>query len=194
MSLGEVVDGDVVLSVYGRLADAFWRRIPVYFPHVRLDTFVIMPNHIHGIIWIVEDVGGRGKTASRNGRGEATSQLSGDTNPSSGSNGWGIQDHAMVASPLRMPDAAPPPPRLSRRRRSRPNGVQSGSLGAIIGNFKSVVTRRVNRLRGTPGAPFWQRNYYEHIIRDDRSLRAIRRYIRDNPLCWERDRLNPSTS
>jgi len=67
-------------------------------------------------------------------------------------------------------------------------------LGAIIGNFKSVVTRRVNRLRGTPGAPFWQRNYYEHIIRDDRSLRAIRRYIRDNPLCWERDRLNPSTS
>ena len=66
-----------------------------------------------------------------------------------------------------------------------------GSLGAIVGNFKSVTTRRINRTRKTPGAPVWQRNYYERIIRNQRELDAVRRYIRDNPAQWENDGENP---
>jgi REP element-mobilizing transposase RayT len=61
-------------------------------------------------------------------------------------------------------------------------------LGAIVGNFKSVAARRINHVRKTPGAPLWQRNYYEHIIRNERALNAIRRYIEHNPARWERDR------
>ena len=56
--------------------------------------------------------------------------------------------------------------------------------------IKSAVTKRINILRDTPGAPVWQRNYWEHIIRTERALQAIRRYIRDNPLRWDMDRYN----
>ena len=62
-----------------------------------------------------------------------------------------------------------------------PSGPSKRSLGAFVGGFKSAVTTRINQLRGTPGVPVWQRNYYEHIIRDEESLNRIREYIADNP-------------
>ena len=52
---GEVVDGVMRLNVYGRVVDACWQAIPDHFPHVMLDVYVIMPNHVHGIIAIVDD-------------------------------------------------------------------------------------------------------------------------------------------
>jgi putative transposase len=58
--------------------------------------------------------------------------------------------------------------------------------------FKSAVTKRINAQRGTPGAPVWQRNYYEHIVRGEKSLNRIRQYILDNPLRWAYDRNNPA--
>ena len=137
---GRVVDGDTVLNECGRIVWECWREIPDHFPHVALDAFVAMPNHVHGIIWIVDDVG------------------------------------ATHASPL--PDDGP-------------RGPTSGSLGAVVGSFKSAVTRRINARRGTPGAPVWQRNYYEHIIRNEGALHAIRRYIIENPVRWRLDRYNP---
>src|SRR6266496_138913 len=51
------------------------------------------------------------------------------------------------------------------------------SLGSVVGSFKSAATKRINELRGTPGEPVWQRNYYKHIIRDERELDHIREYI-----------------
>jgi REP element-mobilizing transposase RayT len=56
-----------------------------------------------------------------------------------------------------------------------------------VGSFKSATTRRVNRVRGTPRAPFWQRGYYEHVIRDEGDLEKIRTYVAQNPLSWELD-------
>jgi len=67
-------------------------------------------------------------------------------------------------------------------------------LGVIVGNFKSVTARRINRLRRTPGAPVWQRNYYEHVVRDDREMNAIRHYIADNPARWVWDSYNPKAA
>jgi hypothetical protein len=69
--------------------------------------------------------------------------------------------------------------------------VQSRSLGAIIRSIKSQTTRRINQARGTPGAPAWQRNYYEHIIRDQEALNRIRDYIVANPCRWDQDLQNP---
>ena len=69
----------------------------------------------------------------------------------------------------------------------RPIGTLSGSLGAVIQNFKSTSSRRVNALRQTLGASIWQRNYYEHIIRDEKDLNRIREYIAHNPLKWALD-------
>ncbi|MFC1493789.1 transposase [Thermodesulfobacteriota bacterium] len=62
-----------------------------------------------------------------------------------------------------------------------------GTLSSFVNGFKSAVTTRINTLRNMPGEPVWQRSFYDHIIRNKRSLNAIREYIQDNPLNWERD-------
>jgi len=57
-----------------------------------------------------------------------------------------------------------------------------------------VSTKQVNQLRGTPGVPLWQSNYYEHIVASERALRAIRQYIVDNPIRWHLGRYNPAAT
>lgn len=69
--------------------------------------------------------------------------------------------------------------------------LQSNTIGAIMGQFKSIVTKRINKIRDNPGGPVWQRNYYEHVIRSDEELNSIRQYITENPLKWELDEENP---
>ncbi len=160
-SLGQIEDRIVILSEYGQLVEGCWRNLPRHFPHVELDAFVVMPNHVHGVIWIVDrDGDGRGE----DGRGEAFAHRSRRTLRCSPAN----------ASPLQ-------PPR----------GTRSGSLGAIVQNLKSVTSRKINRMRATPGLPVWQRNYYERVIRDDDELQRIREYIRENPARWEEDENHP---
>lgn len=66
----------------------------------------------------------------------------------------------------------------------------SGSLSAIIRGFKSAVTNRLHRISESSGKAIWQRNFYEHVIRDETSLNRIREYIISNPLSWELDREN----
>ncbi len=155
---GEVVDGQMRLNAWGQIVEQCWREIPIHFPHVALDAFVVMPNHIHGII-VIGDVGAT-----------HASPL-----------------HQTSASPLQPTSPSPLPPSHP----VHPTGPSQGSVGAIVGSFKSVTTRRINALRGTPGAPVWQRNYYEHIIRNEPSLQRIREYIAMNPLRWHLDRENP---
>jgi len=76
-----------------------------------------------------------------------------------------------------------------------PTGNQPGpkpkSVGAFVAGFKSTVTQRINSIRQTPRVPVWQRNYYEHIIRDENDLRKIQKYIQDNPCNWLNDEDNP---
>jgi REP element-mobilizing transposase RayT len=65
-------------------------------------------------------------------------------------------------------------------------------LGRLIGAFKTVSTKQINVIRNTPGIPVWQRNYYERIVRNEKALTNIRRYIVDNPLQWAFDAENPA--
>jgi REP element-mobilizing transposase RayT len=147
---GEIVDAgaicQVALNPWGEIAHAEWFQTAMVRPYVMLreDEFVVMPNHVHGIIWIVDD----------DCRGTAA---------------------------LRPYNYDTPPP----------VNVIPGSLGAIVRAYKSAVTKRINTMRGTPGVPVWQRNYYEHIIRNDRELERIRQYILDNPALWVEDWENP---
>ena len=64
-------------------------------------------------------------------------------------------------------------------------------LPKIIGRFKTLSAKQINQIRQTPGIPVWQRNYYEHIIRNDDELNRIREYIYDNPSKWTTDGENP---
>lgn len=137
------------------VAENAWRHIPSHphAQHITLDEWVVMPNHLHGIL-IINEPGFRGEAD----RDDALTPIA-------------ISDRS--ASPLR-----------------RPNGPEPGSIGAVVGNYKSLVTRRINNLRRTPGARVWQRGYWDRIIWDERGLNAVRRYIRNNPVRWAEDREN----
>ena len=150
---GDVVDGEMVLNTWGRVVEYHWQRLPHHFNHIRLDVFQIMPNHLHGIIFIMELVGAKHSVE----------------------NTLKIQEKSIEnASPL------------------RPHGTHPGSLGAIMQNYQLITTRKINRIRKTPGKKLWQRNYWEHIIRDEHDLNRIREYIMNNPLQWELDDENPN--
>jgi len=146
---GRMADGAVLLNAFGDPAVHEWLRTTAVRHNVSLDAFVLMPNHLHGIIIITNE--------------------NGDT------------------PAVRSGDAAGRPYMPNRAR-----GPSPGSIGAIIGQFKAATTNRINVLRGTPGAPVWQRNYYDHIIRDEGELNEIRQYIAGNPATWETDENNPS--
>lgn len=66
------------------------------------------------------------------------------------------------------------------------------SLSSLIAGFKSATTKKINIIRDTPKTPVWQRNYYDHIIRNDQSLERIREYVQNNHLSWENDQLHPN--
>jgi putative transposase len=69
----------------------------------------------------------------------------------------------------------------------QPKGTKPKSLSAIIQNFKSISTRRVNQLLRTLGHSLWQHGFYDRIVRNEKELNRIRCYIEDNPLKWELD-------
>ena len=69
-----------------------------------------------------------------------------------------------------------------------------GSVATIIRSAKAASSRRINLLRGTPGAPVWQRGYFEHVIRSPLEFDRLRAYIETNPLRWELDRENPENT
>jgi REP element-mobilizing transposase RayT len=75
--------------------------------------------------------------------------------------------------------------RVAPTETARPSGLMPRSIGAIVGQFKSQVTKRLNSTTGKE--PIWQRNYYEHIIRDEDDLNRIREYIEYNPARWSED-------
>jgi REP element-mobilizing transposase RayT len=172
---GDVVDDAVRLNACGEIVKAVWLAIPRHFDVV-LDVFVVMPNHFHAIVHILEagaahdrgprDVGGAG-----HGRGEASP-------PSLDRHRFGGD-----ALPLQRDD-----------RGAMTHGTAPRSLGAILQNFKSVSARKINQANRASPCPVWQRNYYEHIIRDDRALNATRKYIEDNPAQWALDRDNPANA
>jgi len=58
----------------------------------------------------------------------------------------------------------------------------------IVGRYKMLVAKEINKTRKSPSVPLWHRNYYEHIIRNEKSLHNIREYIKHNPIKWEQDR------
>lgn len=68
---------------------------------------------------------------------------------------------------------------------------KSGSLGSIVAGFKSAATKRINDLRDNPGCPVWQRNFYDRVIRSEKEMANIRRYIVDNPAKWDQDENKP---
>ena len=146
---GKIVERKMRLNESGEIADLCWQRLGRRYPHVGLDEWIVMPNHLHGIMVIVDDRrGDSGIAPAKRGA-----------------------DHG--------------------RGGSRTASTKRKPLGRLIGAFKTVSTRRISEIRSTTGAPVWQRNYYEHIIRNQDEFNKIREYIATNPLRWMSDPENP---
>jgi REP element-mobilizing transposase RayT len=169
---GEVLDGVMRLNDAGRMVVTEWERLPERFPNVVLDAFVVMPNHVHGIIVITDAIPvGAGLVPAQNKR--ATTRVA----PTVGDDRVTTRVAPTVGDDRATTRVAP-------------------TVGEIIGAYKSVTTVVYTRGVKQFGWPafrtrLWQRNYYEHIIRDDESLNRIREYITNNPMQWELDRENP---
>lgn len=137
------IDADTMYpNAAGEMTLAVWHSLPERFPCVALDAFVVMPNHVHGLIVIAEN-----------------------------------------ATP--MPEHA--------------EGMTApcASLGAVVGAWKSLTTQGYLRGIHDCGWPcfdnrLWQRNYWEHIVRDDAEMQRLRRYILTNPSHWQEDQLHPA--
>lgn len=148
---GEVVNGEMVLSKFGLVAKQQWEKLPNRFPNTELGAFMIMPNHMHGIVLITD---GRGTAENPN-------DLNGE-------------------SSRRAP---------TQERFQKP---VKGSIPTIIRSYKSAVSYRINLMRGTDGVPLWQRNFYEHVVRNEQDLQNKTDYINANPLLWDEDDENPA--
>ena len=134
-TLGEIRNSQIYLSEPGLMVQTIWNELPLHYPGVEVDAFVVMPDHFHGIIVLMPD------------------NISG----------------AIPKKPMTLPD--------------------------VVQRFKSLTTAKyrhgVANLGWTPfPKKFWQRNYHEHIIRDEESCKKIREYILNNPIAWEDEPLH----
>jgi REP element-mobilizing transposase RayT len=155
---GEIIDGEMRLNEYGKIVQNWWNEIPIHFPTVELGVFAIMPNHVHGIIFI-----------NTERRGEVVWP---HDNPNNN-----IQD-AYVDETFNQGGETPP--------------LRKPTLGQIVAYFKYQSTKEMNRNETDQAiTKFWQRNYYEHIIRDERYLQNKTDYIEANPTLWGDDDDNP---
>ena len=138
--LGNINDGTINFSPIGKIPHQFFFEIPKHFKDVELDEFIIMPNHVHGIIVINSYVG------------------------------------VQIFEPL--------------RKQNQFQHTIPSSIGSIIRTYKSAVTHwcKENSYEHFK----WQRNFYEHIIRDENDLNQTREYIINNPLKWALDEEHPN--
>jgi putative transposase len=150
MLLGSIVDGNVKLNDTGVLVHNCWNQLSNKYPDVDLDTFIIMPDHLHGIVFI----------------------------------------HDKNHDTINVVGARSPRP-YNGSLKSHKSTKSQPTLGKIIAYFKYQTTKHINQIQNTPGIKFWQRNYYEHIIRNENELICIRKYIIQNPSEWDLDENNP---
>ena len=145
---GEIVGKEMRLNKAGKMMCGIWEALPQRFPTIEIDMFVVMPNHLHGIVVI---------------KNRATTRV----------------------APTELMDGGVDAPITDRF-----------ALGDVIGAYKSLTT--VEYARGVKQMKWslfhrrlWQRNYYEHVVRHDESLKQLQQYILDNPAQWTFDKENP---
>jgi len=142
---GQIVDNKMILNEFGKIAYEEWLKTSISRPAIELHEFIIMPNHLHGIIVIANQ----------------------NWNFTTCTGPW--QQCTQTMEQFGKPT--------------------SNTIPTIIRGYKATVTKQINVLRSRPTYPVWQRNYYEHIIRNEESYQTIREYVWNNPFKWYEDTL-----
>ena len=165
---GEIADGVMILNEFGQIAHEEWHKTALIRGEIDLDEFVIMPNHFHGIIWIMDGRGTARRAPTTTRRAPTTPPAPATPRAPTSALGESSADFTPTHEQFGKPIV--------------------GSIPTIVRAFKSAVSRRINLSRCTPGNPVWQRNYWEHIVRDEKDLYNAQAYILNNPIQWENDR------
>lgn len=166
---GTVVDRQVVLNDFGKVADACWLQIPNHFPHARLHEYVVMPNHVHGIIEIVQH--------------PATM---GDNEPVNITTYKANAFRQMIPKSI---SAIVKGYKIGVTKWFREHGAARAGLGDARIGAENFLPQQSNDHHPMT---VWQRNFYEHIIRNDADYLRIAEYICNNPQNWKDDTLHPS--
>ncbi len=175
---GYIENDAMILNEFGEIVREEWLLSADIRSEIELGDYVIMPNHLHGIVWIIanedRDVGA--------------------TNPVGATGRSPLRTYASAQIPIQATHSVRATGRSPVRTRASapiPTGPPPKSIGAFVAGFKSAATKRINQIRQTPGVPVWQRNYYEHVIRNEADYQRIADYIDQNPQRWAMDSLNP---
>ncbi|MDP9368708.1 MAG: transposase [Chloroflexota bacterium] len=166
---GHVVDDEVLLSPFGKIVAEEWLCSAEIRPEIVLVDVVVMPNHLHGLVTILDPTG---------------LPLNADVHPVGAHGRAPVSTHTSLL-PITPSQRTTSASGTALHRRPR-------SLGSFVAGFKSSSTTRLNALRGTTGAPVWQRGYHDHLIRTDDAFDRIRAYIAANPARWHQDEENPA--
>ncbi len=164
-----------------------WNELPSHYPHIHLDEFAIMPNHVHGII-IIRDFASVGARSSRPME-TWQPETSRSSRPVSGLGNPVGRDDQNTGRDDRAPINATDGVTNATGDTEKPT-ARKPTLGNMVAYFKYRSTKRINAMRRNGIEKIWQRNYHDHIILDEKSLFNIRQYIRNNPLLWAVDSEN----
>jgi len=183
--LGEIIDGNMKINSAGKMIQAIWNQIPQFYDGIQIDEFIVMPNHIHGVIHIV----GAGPCACPINRACPNANVQPQ---------FAQPQHGQPR--CRQPQLGQPhcrQPHCRHPQKGQPQGVAPTvlSLPDVVHRLKTMTTKKyVDGVKQYNWSSFpgrlWQRNYWEHIVRNENELNRIRDYIRHNPQKWEMDKLN----
>jgi REP element-mobilizing transposase RayT len=174
---GEIHGGKMCLNQVGKLVAQEWLNSSKIRQEIELDEWIIMPNHLHGIVVITDEgVNIENQRANIGSEGTRVEGVIGKGAMGKDAMGEGAMGKGASLAPLRG----------DGWQRRKPK-----SLSSFIGGFKSSVTKRIRGLCEQSNPPVWQRNFYESIVRNERQLNQIRQYILDNPQKWDDDPEKP---
>ena len=162
---GQIQNGQMILNEYGKMVEQCWNNLSNHYDNIELDAYVIMPNHFHGIILITDNVDNVDNVRA-------------------------IRELPIHELPRQRKHELPIHELPRQQQKQRQQQRRKMLLPKIVGRFKTNSAKQINQMRNTPGISVWQRNYYEHIIRDEKSLENIRNYIINNPAKWQDDDYN----
>jgi len=167
LPFGHIENGEMILNEYGTIAYNEWMKLQERFTNFELDVFQIMPNHMHGIV-VLTDFVGAGFTPAQNANVTTTVNEKGQPQ------GLPLQ---RITGDDKRAGVNPAP--------------TNATIGDIVGAYKSLVANgclEIFKSKNETMGKLWQRNYHEHIIRNEQSYQTISDYIINNPLKWNEDK------
>lgn len=191
---GEIENGEMILNDAGRMVQAEWKKLPQRFHNIRLHEFIVMPNHFHGILEIVGlDVEDRATVVGAALVVGLTDAATAVILPEDTANPKKAPVKEENDEPMDRATTRVAPTVVSTVAMSE--APKNKTVGDIIGAFKSITTvEYIHGVKNSNWEPFngklWQRDYYDHIIRDERAYLDISAYIINNPARWEEDKFN----